>query len=76
MIHYGGDGADVSKYRKGTLFLYHNTFVSQRTETSIVRCPTNDEHVEAFHNVIYATAAGSTIFLGETLEFGTFMKIG
>lgn len=57
MIHYGGDNGDVPTYRKGTLWLVHNTFVVRATEkerwaTSLVRPETDDETVELHGNVV------------------------
>ena len=60
VIHYGGDGGDYSRYRKGTLWFFNNTVVSYRSgNTTLLGISTNDEHVAAFNNVIYATASGT-----------------
>ena len=63
IIHYGGDNGTTSTYRKGTLHLYANTIVSNRTgNTTLVRLSTNSETCDCRNNVIYVSAAGS--FLG------------
>ena len=60
VIHYGGDSGNASRYRKGTLWLYHNTVISYRSgNTTLVRLSSSDESVEAFNNVVYPTADGS-----------------
>ncbi len=60
VIHYGGDGGDYTRYRKGTLWFYNNTIVSYRSgNTTLFGISTNDESVEAFNNIAYSTAAGS-----------------
>ncbi len=60
VLHYGGDGGDYAKYRKGTLWFYNNTVVSYRSgNTTLLGISTNDESVEAFNNIVYSTATGS-----------------
>lgn len=68
IIHYGGDNDAVqSQYRKGTLFLFHNTVVSRRTDlTALIRMSTNDESCDARNNIFYTPSAGSTFRLLET----------
>ncbi|MCX7543900.1 right-handed parallel beta-helix repeat-containing protein [Marinicella gelatinilytica] len=64
MIHYGGDSGTLADYRKGTLHLYNNTFISQRSgNTTLVRLSTNDESTEVFNNIYYGTASGHTLAL-------------
>ena len=64
IMHYGGDNGDTAFYRKGTLYCYNNTIVSNRTDrTTLVNLSTNDEHCDARNNLIYVTAAGSTLSL-------------
>ena len=59
VLHYGGDGGDYDKYRKGTLWFYNNTVVSYRSgNTTLIGISTNDETVEAFNNIVYTTASG------------------
>lgn len=60
IIHYGGDGGDESKYRKGTLYLYNNTIVSTRSgNTTLARLSTDEESCDARNNIIYTTASGA-----------------
>jgi hypothetical protein len=60
IIHYGGDGGDESKYRKGTLYLHNNTIVSTRSgNTTLLRLSTDEESSDARNNIIYSTASGS-----------------
>ena len=62
IAHYGGDQADTSYYRKGTLYFYNNTVVSTRTDhTTLFRPSTNDERVDARNNIFYVTAGGPTL---------------
>jgi hypothetical protein len=67
VMHYGGDSGIYGQYRKGTLWFYNNTVVSYRSEnTTLFGLDTNDEHVEAFNNIVYVTAAGSRLaIMGE-----------
>jgi hypothetical protein len=62
IVHYGGDSGATDWYRKGTLYFYHNTLVSTRTDrTTLFRLSTNDEHCDARNNILYVTAAGNTL---------------
>ncbi|MFV0543408.1 MAG: hypothetical protein ACK5L8_06955 [Marinicella pacifica] len=64
IIHYGGDSGTTADYRKGTLFLYNNTIISQRSgNTTLVRLSTNDETAEVFNNIYYGESAGHTLAL-------------
>ena len=64
MIHYGGDSGDEPTYRKGTMYLYNNTFISTRTDrTTIMRLSTNGETADARNNVFYVSSAGSNLAL-------------
>ncbi len=64
IIHYGGDSGTLGDYRKGMLYLYHNTIVSTRTDsTTLMRLSTNDEHCDARDNIIYVTTAGNGLAL-------------
>ena len=59
---YGGDGGASNKFRKGTLYFYNNTIVSDRTDaTRLFRMATNDESIDARNNIAYVTAAGSNL---------------
>jgi hypothetical protein len=62
IVHYGGDGGGANKFRKGTLYFYNNTVVSDRTDaTRLFRLTTNDEACDARNNIAYVTAAGSNL---------------
>jgi len=62
IVHYGGDGDDEAKFRKGTLFFYANTVVSTRGgNTTLFRCSTEEESVDARNNVFSVTAGGDTL---------------
>lgn len=64
IIHYGGDSGTLGDYRKGTLYLYHNTVVSTRTDsTTLMRLSTNEEYCDARNNIIYVTTAGNALSL-------------
>jgi parallel beta-helix repeat protein len=66
MVHYGGDSGNTASYRKGTLYFYNNTLVSQRSDrTTLFRASTNDETVDARNNIFYSTASGSTVSLAD-----------
>ena len=50
------------KFRKGTLYFYNNTVVSDRTDaTRLFRMATNDESIDARNNIAYVTAAGGNL---------------
>ncbi|MCO6436359.1 MAG: polysaccharide-degrading enzyme [Phycisphaerae bacterium] len=60
IVHYGGDSGTTSAYRNGTLYFYHNTVVSLRTDsTTLFRLSTNDNHCDARNNIFFVTTAGS-----------------
>ncbi len=60
IVHYGGDSGTTSRYRKGTLYFYHNTVVSTRSgNTTLLRLSTNDEAAVVANNLVYASAGGS-----------------
>lgn len=64
IVHYGGDSGSTGRYRKGTLYFYHNTVVSYRGgNTTLFRLSTNDESVECWNNILYVTAPGSRFAL-------------
>jgi PKD repeat protein len=66
MTHYGGDSGNTASYRKGTLYFFNNTLVSQRTDrTTLFRASTNDETIDARNNIFYSTAAGTTVSLAD-----------
>jgi hypothetical protein len=60
IIHYGGDSGEMSRYRKGMLYLYHNTIVSTRSgNTTLLRLSSPDESADVRNNIIFVSAAGS-----------------
>jgi hypothetical protein len=62
IVFYGGDTGSANKFRKGTLYFYNNTVVSDRTDnTRLFRMATNDEAIDARNNVAYVTAAGANL---------------
>jgi hypothetical protein len=63
MIHYGGDSGQTNAYRKGTLFFYNNTVISERRDaTTIFRLSTSAERADVRNNIFYTpAAAGSTL---------------
>ena len=64
IIHYGGDSGNTSAYRKGTLYLHHNTIVSTREgRSTLIRISTNDETVDCRNNIIFVTADGDQLEL-------------
>jgi hypothetical protein len=64
VVHYGGDSGATGQYRKGTLQFYQNTVVSYRTDrTTLFRLSTNDERADVRNNIVYVTAAGTTLSL-------------
>jgi hypothetical protein len=64
LIHYGGDSGTTTIYRKGTLYLYNNTLVSNRTDhTTLLRLSTNGETCDFRNNIVYPNLAGNTIAL-------------
>jgi hypothetical protein len=64
IIHYGGDSGNEPAYRKGTLYLHHNTIVSTRVgRTTLLRFSTNDESADCRNNLIYLTDAGNQLEL-------------
>jgi hypothetical protein len=63
IVHYGGDGGSTANYRKGTLYFYHNTVVSKRTDrTTLYRLSTNEEQADTRNNILYLAAAGGNTF--------------
>jgi len=67
IVHYGGDSGDESIYRKGTLYFYNNTVISERSgNTTLFRLSTNDEHCDARNNIVYVTAGGEHLAMLES----------
>jgi len=68
MVHYGGDSGKLGGYRQGTLYLYHNTFVSWRSDrTTLVRLSSAGESVDLRNNLVYTAAKGDSleVFTGD-----------
>jgi parallel beta-helix repeat protein len=64
IVHYGGDSGEEEKYRKGTLYFFHNTVVSTRSgNTTLFRLSSDDEHVDARNNLFYVSAGGDRLAL-------------
>lgn len=64
VVHYGGDSGNTAIYRKGTLYFYQNTIVSTRTDrTTLFRLSTNEERCDCRNNIIWVSAAGTTLSL-------------
>lgn len=64
MIHYGGDSGNEPTYRKGTLYLHHNTIISTRVgRTTLLRLSTNDESADCRNNAIFVTDNGNQLEL-------------
>jgi len=53
IVHYGGDSGNHSRYRKGTLYFYHNTVYSNRSRNTLMAISTNDESAELHNNIIF-----------------------
>ncbi len=59
ILHYGGDGANVTMYRQGTLYFYHNTVISTRSgNTTLMRLSTNLVDARLHNNIMLTTAGG------------------
>eukprot|EP01130_Rhizamoeba_saxonica_P013147 TRINITY_DN5573_c0_g1_i1.p2 TRINITY_DN5573_c0_g1~~TRINITY_DN5573_c0_g1_i1.p2 ORF type:complete len:551 (-),score=142.48 TRINITY_DN5573_c0_g1_i1:1704-3356(-) len=55
MIHYGGDSGNTDNYRKGTIYIYHNTIYSSRTDKfTLILLSSNDESADVRNNVIFS----------------------
>ena len=67
MVHYGGDSGMPSQYRKGTLYFYHNTLVSERTgRSTLFRLATNDEKADVRNNIFFNAGGANTLELAST----------
>ena len=57
IVHYGGDSAKSSNFRKGTLYFYHNTVVSlRRSPTILFRISSDDESCDCRNNIFHVPA--------------------
>ncbi len=55
IVHYGGDNGDVGTYRRGTLYFYDNTVVSERAgNTTLVRLSDPDETLDMRNTIVSA----------------------
>jgi hypothetical protein len=63
VVHYGGDNAKASTYRKGTLYFYNNTVVSKKLGTQLFWLSTNDEICDARNNIFFTEGEGRTVAL-------------
>ncbi len=81
ILHYGGDGGDVSMYRQGTLYFYHNTVVSTRSgNTTLLRLSTTPVRARVYNNILEATAGGDYLAItsgdGQTELSGNWLPVG
>jgi hypothetical protein len=81
ILHYGGDGGDVSMYRQGTLYFYHNTVVSTRSgNTTLLRLSTTGVRALVYNNILAATAGGVYLAItsgnGQTELLGNWLPTG
>jgi hypothetical protein len=57
MMQYGGDNGAIPD-RNGTLLCYNNTFVTNRTDNTVLaKLSTNDETCDFRNNIVFASAA-------------------
>lgn len=64
ICHYGGDSSSPDHYRKGTLYFYNNTVISNRSGNStLFRLSSNDEYADARNNIVYVTDSGNRLAL-------------
>jgi len=68
IVHYGGDSGNEALYRKGTLYFFHNTVVSNRLgNTTLLRLSSDGESADVRNNVLYVGASGDRLaMLDET----------
>ena len=67
IVHYGGDVGSEDTYRKGTLYFYNNTVISNRTgNTTLFRCSTNDETVDCRNNIVYVTESANRLAISNS----------
>ncbi|MBU1411828.1 polysaccharide-degrading enzyme [Myxococcota bacterium] len=74
IVHYGGDGEDPDIFRKGKLYFYHNTVVSERAgNTTLLKLSTADETAVVLNNVLHVAGSGSSLAVFDgvgTVELG------
>ncbi|QDF07678.1 MYXO-CTERM sorting domain-containing protein [Myxococcus xanthus] len=75
IVHFGGDSGTTANYR-GTLYFFHNTVVSSRTDrTTLLRLSHQNQTAHVTDNVVLVAAAnGNTLSL--TDEAGTLRHGG
>ncbi|MCB1743099.1 MAG: polysaccharide-degrading enzyme [Gammaproteobacteria bacterium] len=67
IVHYGGDGGNQDDYRKGDLYFYHNTVVSERSgRATLFRLSSNDEHADIRANVFFHAGPAGSLELATT----------
>lgn len=81
VIHYGGDGGNAGSYRKGTLYFFHNTVISDRSgQTTLVRLSSPSQRADLRNNVLYASAGGHQLALvdrdGDLAMAGNWIRPG
>ncbi len=81
IVHYGGDSGNESAYRGGVLHFFHNTVVSTRPDRTVMfRLSSAGESVDAWNNLFYVSAAGTTLFIledgGKARLSGNWLKSG
>jgi len=73
IVHYGGDSANLSNYRRGTLFFYNNTVVSKRTDrNTLFRLSTLDQRADVRNNIFYTVLPGTSLSLVDRYANITF----
>ena len=73
IVHYGGDSGNEEIYRKGILYFFNNTVVSERRDsTTLMRLSTQAESAQIRNNVIYTTGDGTTFSLMDDSGVATF----
>jgi hypothetical protein len=73
MMYLGGDNGDVGWYRKGIIYVYHNTFVCTLKgagHVELFNMQTNAQSVDARNNIIAYFTYGGPTSMGEHLVYG------
>jgi len=75
IVHFGGDSGTTANYRR-TLYFFHNTVVSSRTDrTTLLRLSHQNQTAHVLNNVVLVAAAGGNT-LSLTDEAGTLRHGG
>jgi len=62
ILHYGGDSGDQNRYRKGTLYFFNNTMISERSgNTTLMRLSSDDESADCRNNILLVNATGNKL---------------